>query len=259
MHQKRIESNKEWEKWGEIDPLQGVASWKGREKDGTNPWTDKDFYQLGQSDWTDFLEQWERYGLDKTSCLEIGCGAGRVTMHLSKYFQTTNAIDVSKGMIDYARGRIKNPSVKFHLSNGIEIPLSDNSVSAVFSTHVFQHFDSLSHATAYFLEISRVLLPEGSLMIHLPVYNWPVMPRIFNILYQFRKHIGNIRAWIWRRLTALGILRPIMRGLCYPIKYFYNTLPNYGFTNIEISCFLVKSNNSMHQFVFARKAIHKND
>ena len=137
MREKSIESNKEWEKWGGIDPLYSVAGWEGREKHGENPWTDEDFYSLGQSDWDDFAEKWERYGVDNNSCLEIGCGAGRITLHLSKYFKSIYAIDVSKEMIDYARKRINNPRVHFYLTDGVTIPLSDNQVSAVFSTHVF--------------------------------------------------------------------------------------------------------------------------
>ena len=48
-----MKSNTEWELWGKSDPLYGVASWAGRERGGENPWTDEDFYALGE-DWLDF-------------------------------------------------------------------------------------------------------------------------------------------------------------------------------------------------------------
>jgi len=257
MNALRIVSNTEWKKWGQIDPLYAVASWDGKRKDGKEPWTKEEFYKLGQSDCKDFVEHWEKYGVDRTSCLEIGCGAGRLTMHLSRYFQTVHAIDASQGMIDYAREHILSSSVMFYLSDGLNIPLRDNSASAVFSTHVFQHFDSLSHATAYFCEIYRVLTPGGSLMIHLPVYNWPTMPGVFDTLYSLREYIGDIRAWAWRHLSELGILAPTMRGLKYPVSYLYNTLTKQGFTHIEISFFAVRSNGSLHPCVFARKPVDK--
>lgn len=72
---KELASNKEWKKWGEIDPLFGVASWQNKQRDGSNPWTDQEFYQLGDSDWKDFSRHWEMYGVSRESCLEIGCGA----------------------------------------------------------------------------------------------------------------------------------------------------------------------------------------
>jgi ubiquinone/menaquinone biosynthesis C-methylase UbiE len=178
-------------------------------------------------------------------------------MHLSRYFQTVHAIDVSQGMIDYAREHILSSSVMFYLSDGLNIPLRDNSVSAVFSTHVFQHFNSLSHATAYFCEIYRVLTPGSSLMIHLPVYNWPTMPGVFDTLYGFRKYISDIKAWAWRHLSELGIVAPPMRGLQYSVSYLYNTLTKQGFTHIEISFFAVRSNGAVHPCVFARKPVDK--
>ncbi len=253
MGKKRVASNVEWERWGQVDPLYGVASWAGKERGGVAPWTDDEFYQLGRSDWQDFLAHWKKYGVDNTSCLEIGCGAGRITMHLARYFRTTHAVDVSREMITYARQHIRDPSVNFYLTNGMEIPL-DNPVNAVFSTHVFQHFDSLNHASDYFAEISRVLTPGGSLMIHLPIYNWPVMPSTFELAYRLRRYAGNIKAWILRRLVVRGLSRPFLRGLGYPISYFYDALPKYGFTDVEISIFATKSNNRRHPFVFARKA-----
>jgi 2-polyprenyl-3-methyl-5-hydroxy-6-metoxy-1,4-benzoquinol methylase len=69
---------------------------KTEERVVLTPWTDKDFYQLGESDWKDFSRHWEMYGLSRESCLEIGCGAGRITMQLASYFKSVHAIDVSE-------------------------------------------------------------------------------------------------------------------------------------------------------------------
>ncbi len=100
MKMMELQSNKEWKKWGETDPLYGVAMWKGKEKDGADAWTDAEFYQLGESDWGDFRRRWERYGVSSKSCLEIGCGAGRITKQLSTYFDEVHAADVSDKMIE---------------------------------------------------------------------------------------------------------------------------------------------------------------
>jgi len=257
MRNRQINSNVEWQAWGRVDPLYAVASWEGRNKDGTNPWTSEEFYQLGKIDWQRFLSDWKKYGVDSHSCLEIGCGAGRLTMHIAQCFKTTHALDISIDMIDYAREHINNHAVQFHLSNGIDIPLSNNSVSAAFSSHVFQHFDSLLHASAYFAEISRVLRSEGSLMIHLPIYQWPsttsIETKTFNLIYSLRKHFGDLKASAKRRLITRGLSRPIMRMLQYPVTYFYETLPKYNFIDIEVHISTTPTNNDLHSFVFARK------
>src|SRR5689334_10746121 len=136
-------SNVEWRRWGEIDPLYGVASARGRERGGAHPWSDAEFHELGARHWAAFQPAWRRYGLDYASCLEIGCGAGRMTAQLAREFGIVHAVDVSRGMIDYAAERVTGTNVQFHLTDGGSLPIPPASVTAVFSTHVFQHFDSL--------------------------------------------------------------------------------------------------------------------
>ena len=250
---KKIRSNTEWKKWGEIDPLFGVASWNNKNKNGSKPWTDIDFYNLGQSDWIDILDHWKLYGVNNKNCLEIGCGAGRITKYLPSYFLKVHAIDVSSKMIEYAKKNITDNSVSFYISDGINIPLNDESVFSVFSTHVFQHFDSLSIASDYFKEIKRVIMPGGTLMIHLPIYRWPSINRLFSLQYSLYKKVGDIRADIKRFLLLFGIGRPIMRGLYYPMDFLYSELQKYGFEDIEIVIFSMKSNKDPHPFVLARR------
>jgi hypothetical protein len=63
-----------------------VASWAGRERNGPNPWTDKEFYELG-ADWLDFDRLWRQtVGYEPGIVLEIGCGAGRITRMLAGAF-----------------------------------------------------------------------------------------------------------------------------------------------------------------------------
>src|SRR5438094_7720902 len=42
-------SNVEWQRWGEIDPLYGVAATTGRARSGPHPWTDEEFYERGRT------------------------------------------------------------------------------------------------------------------------------------------------------------------------------------------------------------------
>jgi len=254
MAEKVPASNIEWKRWGIYDPLWGVAAWTGKNKDGANPWTENEFYKLGESDWEDFSAQWEQFGVNRNSVLEIGCGAGRITMPLAKYFKVVHALDVSEGMVAFAREHVNAPSVMFHLSDGVGIPIPDNSVSAVFSCHVFQHFDSIDHATGYFREVFRVLQPGGSMMIQLPICAWPSgIGKVIPLLYRLRRTVGDLRARLNRYLIQRFILKPIMRMTSYPVEYFYKTLGELGYTDIEISIFPTKSNGGLHHFVFAKK------
>lgn len=174
-------------------------------------------------------------------------------MQLASYFNQVHAIDVSEKMIEYAKKHISISSVAFHLSNGMNIPIADQSVFSVFSTHVFQHFDSLSVADKYFAEIARTMKTNGTLMMHLPIYRWPSKSRILTMIYAAQKTIGDIRARGKRLLMHYGMAKPLMRWLNYPIEYFYEVLPKYGFDDVELAVFVTKSNNDPHSFIFARK------
>src|SRR5690242_16045210 len=109
----------EWKAWGKRDPLWGVASHKGREKDGANPWTDDEFYALGE-DWTRIYERaWRtRGGTFGGTVVEIGCGAGRITQMLAHAFDRVIAVDVSPDIIAYAKARIGGDHISWHVGKG---------------------------------------------------------------------------------------------------------------------------------------------
>src|SRR6266849_1990346 len=135
---KSLPSNEEWQAWAKLDPLYAVATIHERAKSGGNPWTEASFYQIGAIDWDLFRASWEQYGLSRGTCVEIGCGAGRLTAQLARYFHSVHGLDVSAGMIEYARAHVPS-NVSFHVTGGLDIPLPDNSADAIFSAHVLQH------------------------------------------------------------------------------------------------------------------------
>ena len=254
MPKSKPKSNIEWEHWGKTDPLFGVASWPGKQRGSTAPWTDDEFYKLGETDWKVFSTVWKSYGFDPTSCLEIGCGAGRLTMQLANSFHQVLAVDVSREMIAYAEQNITSPNVAFNVVDGIHLPAEDSSVSAVFSTHVFQHFSSIDYATQYFQEIARVLRPNGTMMIHMPVYIWhPRTPAALRFLFQLSEQWYGFKIWANRILINLGINRSLMQMIHFPVTYIQKTLLQLGFTDVEIRIPLTGDGDALQPFVMARK------
>ena len=252
-------SNIEWQSWGKSDPLYGVASLDGRNKRGQNPWTEIEFYAYGAKNWAEYSRQWESYGVDRESCVEIGCGAGRITRQLSGYFQQVQAIDVSRDMIERARLHVSPDKVDVHVTDGSVLPLADESVTAAFSCDVFQHFNSASFAENYFGEIFRVLRPAGSVMIHLPVYSWPDgMRRSFSGLYSIWKTGDALKAEIRRALLRIGLGNPFMFGIKYESKKLHEFLGQLGFRDVEIRFFENSGNGTqpdLRSYLFARKPL----
>src|SRR3954466_16294421 len=106
-------SNVEWRAWAKRDPLFAVATIPDRDRTGTDPWSNEEFFKLGHSDWEDFHHAWMRYGLNQESCVEIGCDAGLITQQLARGFKKVEAVDISEEMLAYALKHVNVPHVSF--------------------------------------------------------------------------------------------------------------------------------------------------
>ena len=248
-------SNIEWTAWAEKDPLYAVATCPERNKDGLAPWTDDSFYALGKSDWEDFRARWAQYGLDRDSCVEIGCGAGRMTGPMSEHFGVVHAFDISEHMLEYARKKVTAKNVEFRRNTGADLPVFDCTISSVFSCHVFQHFDSLDVARQYLLEGYRVLCEGGTLMIHVPIYRFPNASALYRWVHQWQTGVSDLKAIVNRRLIRAGIFRPLMRVLPYPIDWIFQELPRIGLEGVEVAIVPLTRNGDAHPFIFARKGV----
>ena len=251
-------SNVEWQAWGEKDPLFGVIPLTGRERDGATPWTDADFYETGRADWAEFQQRWRNYGLTQEACLEIGCGAGRITRNMARDFGQVYGVDVAEGMIAYARSHMP-PNVSLFVSDGVTLPVPDQAVTAVFSVIVFLHFDRVEYATSYFRECARVLKPGGSIMIQLPLHAWPPntkgflqrgMGKMLDAYMAMRRGKGAYH----RFLLARKKWSPFMQSISYDMVWIRSTLEPLGFQRIEFSTFQMARGGVPYSWVFAQKA-----
>ncbi len=255
-HAAHLVSNEEWQAWGKLDPLYGVAAIPGRAKHDLNPWTDDSFYELGAIDWNLFRPKWEQYGVRRGSCVEIGCGAGRLTAHLARYFHSVHGLDVSAGMVEYARAHVPT-NVFLHITTGLEIPLPDGSADAVFSTHVLQHLPTTNAAAGYIREIHRVLVPGGTIMLHVPLIVWPwgTLQRIHKLVQRLKCALDRCHVQLRRYAFRLGLTnRPAMQVIWYESSWLYAGLGQLGFRDIEIRVLFGGSKMAVqHPFFFATK------
>ncbi len=247
-------SNLEWQRWGETDPMFGVSNWSGKEAGSSEAWSEDEFFAMGSQDWADFRNHWQHFGLSLGVCLEIGCGAGRLTRALAADFEHVHGVDVAPGMLAKARSATEGLPVTLHEVDGLTLPLPDASIDAVFSTHVFQHLDSYEDAHANWSEAARVLRPGGTLMVHLPVHVWPAGLASLQSVYAAKRRVGDVRAaWRRRQMRRRQDAAPIMRGLFYDYRRLQSELGLLGFRDVQLAIFAVRSNEGEHTCVFARR------
>src|SRR5947207_9764287 len=82
-----------------------------------------------------------RTGKDLT-CVEIGCGMGRLAFALADRFGLVLGMDVSQALLDRAEAMNERDNVVFELCDGSHLrPRSASGVDAVFSCEVFHHVE----------------------------------------------------------------------------------------------------------------------
>ena len=246
-----LRSDAEWKWWGERDPLFAVATWPGRQHGGPTPWTPEAFRALGEADAADIFRHWDQFGRRSGRCVEIGCGAGRITGPLARAFDSVLALDVSAGQIAMARQMLGDATlnVTFELVEQPLIPAPAESCAGMFSAHVFQHLPDLPAVTSYLRETFRVLGPGGTACFHLPVSGAHLTSHDSMIFLAFRN--------AYRRLKrALGGRR-LMEYHRYRTPLILRVLRDIGFMRAEVRIFPMRSNGDYHSFFFAAKPVRE--
>ena len=124
----------------------------------------------------------ERLGADPRggTCVEVGCGPGRMTAALAERFDRVVAVDVSPAMVERARASVPDANVDFRVVSGARLDGVDSGVAdAVVCYLVLQHLPSRETVLAYIAEFGRVLGERGEAFIQLPVLDEGWRPRVW--------------------------------------------------------------------------------
>jgi SAM-dependent methyltransferase len=104
------------------------------------------------------------------TCVEVGCGPGRMTGALAERFDEVLALDVSPAMLGRASAAVTAQNVRFLAVSGERLDeVGDGVADALVCYLVLQHLPSRSVIESYLREFARVLAPEGEAFVQVPV------------------------------------------------------------------------------------------
>ena len=104
------------------------------------------------------------------TCVEVGCGPGRMTGALAERFDRVVAVDVSPAMLERARAAVTAPNVRFVTVSGERLDGVGDAVADTLVCYlVLQHLPAREVVDGYFREFARVLAADGDAYVQIPV------------------------------------------------------------------------------------------
>jgi SAM-dependent methyltransferase len=153
--------------------------------------------------------------------LELGCGAGDLSLQLLRRGARVTALDVSPGMVEIARQRA--PGARFLVARAEDTGLPDRSFDRVVGKGVLHHVDVAEAAR----EMRRLLRPGGRAAFFENQDRNPVL-RLARRWLHGRRHLHWVGTPDERALTRddLGLLARTFDAveLSYPSFYFFEAL-----------------------------------
>ena len=101
------------------------------------------------------------------TCLEIGCGGGRILNAACKYFAKAIGTDIHDSFDALNKFlSVENDNFELGKIRGNKIPAAGKSVDFIYSFIVFQHILKIKVFEDYISEIKRILKPDGIAIIY---------------------------------------------------------------------------------------------
>jgi 2-polyprenyl-3-methyl-5-hydroxy-6-metoxy-1,4-benzoquinol methylase len=128
------------------------------------------------------------------SCLEVGCGMGRLTFALGERFGHVTGVDVNPEFIGIAQVHNDRANLCFELVDGKELsPRSSKAFDVVFSYEVFSHLPDTT-VKSYISAAYTLLRPTGQMVLEFNTRPISWQTRTAAILRRCLNMIG-VREW----------------------------------------------------------------
>src|SRR5438552_18537098 len=92
---------RDWEEMANVDPLWAILSHPAKR---FRNWEMEEFLHTGEAEVSNLMESANRAGFPRQRryAIDFGCGVGRLTLSLRKYFPVCFVVDILSSMLDMA-------------------------------------------------------------------------------------------------------------------------------------------------------------
>lgn len=171
---------KNWDQFGKIDPLWAILT---NEEKRNNKWDVEEFFRTGKTEIDGVMEyiNFLHHPLRRQKALDFGCGVGRLTQALCRYFDQCYGIDIAPSMIELAeKYNSYGSKCRYYTNPAQNLSLfEDNSFDFIYSNMVLQHMEP-EYSKNYIKEFIRVLAGDGLLIFQIPSERVPVKNRLLS-------------------------------------------------------------------------------
>ncbi|HJT22814.1 MAG TPA: methyltransferase domain-containing protein [Nitrospira sp.] len=166
MNLKDLQKN--WNNFGKKDPLWAILTVEAKKG---NRWTPEEFFETGRDEIEQLMEHMRGLGLTvrRNRALDFGCGVGRLTQALAKYFQEVIGVDIAPSMLTGARKYNRyGEQCRYVLNERDDLRIFDNNYFDLIYSNIVLHHMRPEYCKAYLKEFLRILTHGGYLVFYMP-------------------------------------------------------------------------------------------
>ena len=231
-----LKIKRQWSNLGESEPNWSVLTNQKYKRINFKK-NEREFFETGRMAVETIYKFFERNSekQQQETCIELGCGVGRITLHLAKKFKKVFAVDISKGNLEECKkncGKQDIKNVEFVLLESPEQLINLPCCRFFFSVIVLQH--NPPPIAAFFLKTILAKVETGG-----------------HALFQIPTHTPGYHFEIDTYLNEKND-KIIMEMHCLPMKEIFSILKNQNFLCLEVLADNFTGTAGSHTF-FAKK------